>query len=267
MHSLARTMQASVSTAEPMPDIPELADLFSVWTPRRGQIVMIAGRSGTLKSGFAMFLCAMWNRPTLYFSGDMSMHDSAIRFASILTERSSALIHEDMKDEARREALMRRLHGLHIGLVPESPITFRGIGHELEAFVEMHDAWPEVIVIDNFMDIAGNEADYQSQMESFQELTAMARHTGATLLVLHHATDKSRSAEGVEWTTPPARSEIKNGMAEKPEVVLTVAVDLNANRYQVAVVKQRMGRSDPSALNPVSLQVVPEHFRFGRWAL
>ena len=226
---------------------------------------MIAGRSGTQKSGFAMFWVAQMGLPTLYFSGDMSRSTASARFASMVTGDPSEVVEAGMAagglDELR---YLEALEGLnHIQLSYGTPITWQAIDEELTAFIEVHDAYPQVIVIDNLMDCEDAESDYTAQMAAMSNLTELARTTGATVIILHHATDKSWDAKTDPWS-PPSRSEIKGGLSEKPELSLSVALDPTTLEFKVAVIKQRSGPSDPTGRNYASLRCYPDVTRFGR---
>lgn len=80
-------------------------------------------------------------------------------------------------------------------------------------------------------------------------------------MILHHASDKAWEAKSKPWN-PPSRQEVKGGLSEKPELAVSIALDPQSNDLNVAVIKQRMGRSDPSASSYVTLRAEPEKTRF-----
>lgn len=247
-----------------MPRIPALGALYQYGVEIRvGQIIMIAGRSGSQKSGFAMWLAKEWDLPSLYFSGDMSAFTASSRLASSITGKNTEQIEHIMaKGGPERDEVLEALAGSKMQFSFGSPITWRGIDEELEAYVELHNEYPAVIVLDNLMDFEGGaESDYTAQMAVMSNITEMARATGSTVMVLHHATDKSRSAD---WdpTSPPSRQEVKGGLSEKPELSLSVALNPNDMRFNVAVIKNRSGAQDPSARRWVTLKCLPEVTRF-----
>ena len=98
------------------------------------------------------------------------------------------------------------------------------------------------------MDFEDAEADYTTQMMVMSRATELARETGATVFVLHHASDKGWDATKNPYK-PPSRADVKNGMAEKPELCLGVALNPDTMEYHVATLKQRMGPSDPTGRN------------------
>jgi hypothetical protein len=161
----------------------------------------------------------------------------------------------------RRARYLRALAPSRITFSFGSPITWQGIDEELEAYVELWDAYPQVIVCDNLMDFDAAEADYTAQMAVMSGLTELARATGATVIVLHHASDKSWEAKSDPWA-PPSRDQVKGGLSEKPELSLSVALDPHSMEFRIAVIKQRMGPSDPTARQYAVLWCEPERTRF-----
>lgn len=223
---------------------------------------MVAGRSGTQKSGFALWYTAMMNCKTLYFSADMSAFTASSRLACTMTGDSTEVVEASMAAGGPvRQQYLDALKPLNFTFSFGSPITWRQVDEELEAYVELWDEYPEVIVFDNLMDFDGAEADYTEQMSVMSAITELARYSGATCIVLHHASDKTWQATSNPWK-PPARSEIKNGMAEKPELTLGVALDPTSFEYNIAVLKQRMGPSNPSGERYATLRCRPEITRF-----
>jgi hypothetical protein len=155
---------------------------------------------------------------------------------------------------------MRTLEGSKIQFSFGSPITWRAVDEEIRAYVEVYNQYPSAVVFDNLMDFDGAEADYSAQMETMQNITEFTRETGSTSIVMHHASDKAMDPRR-PWK-PPARNEIKGGLAEKPELALGVALDNATLDFNIAVLKQRMGPQDPSGEQYVSIKCIPELTRF-----
>lgn len=263
MLTASRALNLSANAAPELPRINALERLYAMGVRfRQGETVMIAGRSGTQKSGLALWLTASWGLPTLYLSADMSSFTASTRLACMKTGR----VTEDVERELaaggeRKEAILDVLRPLPMQFSFGNPITWHGLDNELNAYVEAWDAYPKVIVIDNLMDVEGADSDYTGQMAAMQEFTALARNTGATTMILHHASDKTMKASSDPFS-PPGRSEIKGGMSEKPELTLTVALNPNNFQYRIACVKQRMGPSDPTGDSYCTLQCHPEKTQF-----
>lgn len=264
MLSAGRTFVRASKSGELLPEVEELADLYRYGVHfRRGEVVMVAGRSGSQKSGFALWLVTKMNVPTLYFSADMSMHTAGVRVTEIVTGHTEEEIEGNRLDEARRREYERLLAEVPITFAFTSPVTQYSIENELNAYIELWDAYPEVIVVDNLKDMDGAESEYVGQMEAMAALTEIARATGAMVIVMHHASDKSWDAKDKPYA-PPSRAEVKNGLSENPELSLSVALEPMRNRFRIAVIKQRSGPCDPTARSWVELHARPEVTSFYR---
>ncbi|MFJ3974909.1 AAA family ATPase [Streptomyces sp. NPDC090021] len=261
----ARSLAKHAESGKELPRIEAFDALYGMGCrPRHGEVIMIAGRSGTQKSGLALFWVASMNLPTLYFSADMSAFTASSRLASMQTGDTTEMVEAGMAAGGRhREEYLAALAHLNITFSFGSPITWKAVDEELEAYVELWDAYPAVMVFDNLMDFDGAESDYTEQMSVMSGLTELARATGATVIVLHHASDKSWEAKSDPWA-PPSRDQVKGGLSEKPELSLSVALDPNSHEYRVAVIKQRMGPCDPTARRYASMRCHPEVTRFSK---
>ncbi|MFI9205311.1 AAA family ATPase [Streptomyces sp. NPDC053048] len=258
-------MALHAESGKELPRVPAFEALYALGCrPRHGEVVMVAGRSGTQKSGFALYWTAMMNLPTLYFSADMSAFTASSRLASMMTGDTTEMVEAGMAAGGRhRQEYLSALAGSRITFSFGSPITWKSVDEELEAFIELWDEYPQVIVCDNLMDFEGAESDYTEQMSVMSGLTELARATGATVIVLHHASDKSWEAKSDPWA-PPSRDQVKGGLSEKPELSLSVALDPTSHEYRVAVIKQRMGPCDPTAKRYASMRCHPEVTRFSK---
>ncbi|MFE7480040.1 AAA family ATPase [Streptomyces sp. NPDC057552] len=258
-------MAQNAESGKELPRVEAFEALYGLGCrPRHGEVIMVAGRSGTQKSGFALYWAAMMNLPTLYFSADMSAFTASSRLASMATGDSTEMVEAGMAAGGRhRQEYLTALAGSGITFAFGSPITWKAVDEELESFVELWDAFPQLIVFDNLMDFDSAESDYTVQMAVMSGLTELARATGATVIVLHHASDKSWEAKSDPWA-PPSRDQIKSGLSEKPELSLSVALDPTSLEYRVAVIKQRMGPCDPTAKRYASMRCHPETTRFSR---
>jgi hypothetical protein len=261
----ARSLALNAGSGRELPRVPAFEALYALGCrPRHGEVVMIAGRSGTQKSGFALYWVAQMGLPTLYLSADMSPFTASSRLASMVTGDTTEQVEAGMAAGRRHaQAYLDALAGSRITFAFGSPITWQGIDEELEAWVELWDEYPQIVVCDNLMDFDGAESDYTEQMAVMAGLTELARATGATVIVLHHASDKSWEAKSDPWA-PPSRDQVKGGLSEKPELSLSVALNPHSLEYRVAVIKQRMGPSDPTAKRYAVLRCHPEVTRFSK---
>src|SRR5674476_1426940 len=133
MLSPARALSLNAESGRELPRVPALAALYARGCrPRHGEVIMVAGRSGTQKSGFALWWTCQMNLPTLYLSADMSPFTASARVASLMLNLTFSF----------------------------GAITWPGVDAEIEAYVELHNAYPEMVVINNLMDIEGAASDY-----------------------------------------------------------------------------------------------------------
>lgn len=271
MLTASRSLGLHADSGRELPRVDSFGALYSKGVrPRHGEVVMIAGRSGTQKSGLALYWIAQMKLPSVYFSADMSPFTASARITSMVTGDTTEMVELGMRGGgAARDRYLNATKtgpGSNIHFSFGSPLTFERVEDVLEARVEVFDEYPDVICFDNLMDFDGAESEYAAQMEVMSYATELARHTGATVVVLHHASDKTWEAKSDPWS-PPSRDQVKGGLSEKPELSLTVAFDPYSNHYKIACVKQRMGPSDPTARNFASLRIEPSLTRFHPWGI
>lgn len=272
MFRAASALKKNAASSPKLPYVAELQPLYKMgYNPHAGELIMVAGRPGAMKSTFVLWLVQRFHLPTLYFSADMSAFQASMKMASYQLQKKVDDVADDMAlgsdgkfvDEEAAGAVLERLDTSKIHFSFGTPIRQDVMIEELNAWVDLYNSFPEVIVIDNLMDMEGCEVGYEEQSLAMQSLSNLSRETGATVIVLHHASDKGEQAKRDPFSPPP-RSEIKNGLAEKAEQVLTVAIDNRDNSFKVAIVKQRMGYTDASAQNYAAMAVNPDKNIF--WA-
>lgn len=250
---LMGSLRAASGDGKPLPyQLPGVPAVL-----REGQVIMITGRSGSQKSGLAMFLSVEWalrEAGVLYFSADMSLADAAGRLASSVLGFPAGGGYDIKPDEAAT------LDTLPIEVVPGMPLDADRIMSELNVFSEHYGEPPKVIVIDNLANI--ESTGYAEQFEVMAGLTALAREVGCTVLILHHATEGSYRAQNTPFT-PPSRADTKNKLSEYPEVMLGVALHPHNMELAIAVLKQRSGPCDPSGDVYTRLKAYPQITRFG----
>lgn len=268
MLTASRSLALNASSGRKLPEVPALRDLYAYGDALRyGEVHMIYGRSGSQKSGFALWLTdelGDHGLDTLYFSADMSAFTASARIASKRTGLTTEEVERTMAEGGPdRDRILEALASSRVAFSFGSPITWRAIDEEMDAYVEVHDKFPDVIVADNLMDFEGAESDYTAQMAVMQAMTELARDTGSALLVMHHASDKSWDADKDPFS-PPSRKEVKGGMSEKPYLSWGIALDPNTLDFKIATTKHRMGPQDATAKRWRTLRCTPELTRFAR---
>lgn len=262
MLSALDALRKSANSAPELPRLPELQALYAKGCrPRQGEVIMIAGRSGNQKSGFALWWVSQMNLPTLYLSADMSNWQASIRLACSLTGLTTDEVEEAWKENSHRARELEAALRASKITWRFGQITYRGIDEELAAFVERTNEYPKVIVLDNLMDTEDAQSDYAAQMEVMQMCSQLAEMTGATVIIMHHASDKSFNATERGYM-PPSRAEIKGGLSEKPHLSLSVALDPDLLDFRIGIIKQRMGPCDPSGNSYATIKADPARTRF-----
>lgn len=218
-------------------------------TPRRGQVTMVYGPSGSCKSMFALNYVLQVGLPTLYFSPDTDQHDMAIRCMCLLEGQSSKAVEEGIAVGALKPDTAFRPFRDWLRFTFDPAPTIDDLDLELMAFDEQFGAPPAVVVVDNLSDVHENDEDeFRGFRKTMAALHVFARATNALVIVLHHTTGEY---DGI--TTPAPRRGINGKLSKVPELILSTAV--NGNHFGVAVVKQRSGYQDPRAENPIWLSV------------
>lgn len=233
MHSIA----AQRAAGRPLPPAAGFEALAYAW-PEKGTLTMVAGRAGSMKSTFALSWALRMGAPCLYFSMDQQPRTMMPRAAAAWLNRPL----EDVKNELRGGAgewYAQRLAECRMSFA-FGPQTMRTIGLEVDAYLEFWDRWPDIIVIDNLLDLDVDAEGYQAQVWAMGQLERLASVTGASVWVLHHC------AESGDYGMPPPRSAITNKVVHKPELIYTLGYD-GAGLLRVAVVKNRDNPACPDA--------------------
>ena len=236
-----------------MPDLPALWRLTQAGIQlRRGELVMLVGIPNSGKSAFALWWTAALNLPTLFFSADTSAHDTLTRLLSYTTQTNRRDIVSDLDDNDIGEVMevqySESLKDSNLQFVFDGSLTLKQITAELNAYVEIFDEWPEIIVVDNLINVEGT-SDHEGQSGILSELHYLARLTGATVFVLHHASESN----GQDPLKAPPQSAIQNKVSHYLDLIMTLAFNSLTGDLQLAAVKVRSGQNDPKAQRPYSL--------------
>lgn len=226
---------------------------------------MLFGEPGSQKSGFALWYTQEMNLPTLYFSADMSNFQVSLRLASYKTGQTTEQVEDNMSLYGM-DTYLHQLQQSKTVFCYDSHPSLDDMEEMLEAYVEVHDAWPQVVVVDNLMDVESEQGDeYGGLREICAWCHDLTRLTGAAVIVLHHASESDRAHDN---RMPHKRKDIIQKVSSKPELILSVAMGQqiggDMQEYLIACVKQRMGRQDPSAQEHIVMRCDPSHNSFYR---
>lgn len=205
---------------------------------RRGQVTMIAGQPNSGKSLFALFYGIKAKVPTLYISADTDAYTTAIRAAATLTGHQQHTIEDSLKNDIAdiyNDALATLNH-MEFSFDP-SP-TLDDIQMMVKAYGEKYGEYPQLIIIDNLMNVAAlHDNEWTGMRDIMKACHHMARETESAIFMLHHTSE----AEG-DPSRPPARRAIQGKVSQLPEMILTVAMDTEQGIFKIACVKNRFAK-------------------------
>lgn len=252
MLTLAQSADVRGSAGEPLPTVWETLERHGTRF-LRGQLALVAAGPGTGKSAFVLNYALRSGVSCLYFSADSD--------AFVQLSRSLAILGGMNMQDAGDLALAG---GARVGdIVGHAPIRFSydpsptlsHIEKELAAYEELYGDYPELIVVDNAMDVnlEVGEADQAQSLDALMAwLHDAARETEACVIVLHHVTGPYNDAN-----QPIPLSGVKGQIGRVPELILTLHKHPDdyggMDELRVSTVKNRGQRADPSGQSYVGL--------------
>lgn len=229
----------------------------------RAEVTMIAGQPNAGKSMVALYMSKIFSEMgerVLYFSADSNESTQSTRLAAVVSGDRIAEIRQSVS-EGGLGFYEQQLEDVDIRFDFNSNPTLDDIELTMLAYEEMYGDHPTVVIVDNLMNVEGASGDGDNEKHGLIQIQKfmkwMCRDTRAAFIVLHHCSE----AKGKPHL-PPARSEIQQKVNELPEVQLTVAYNRETSQLGVAAVKNRHGRADPSAADPVWLWADMDRGRF-----
>ena len=237
MLKLSRAWSGVTTNATPLPDVWKNLVKQSIKL-RRGQVCMVAAAPNAGKSMFALIYAIKAKVPTLFFSADTDTATVMIRAAAHLSGHSQVTVEHNI--EKRQNYYVSHLaETAHIQWVFDSSPSLDDIEMEVKAYVELYGIAPELIIIDNLMNVAAEtDNEWAGLRAIMMELHDMARKTEACVLVLHHVSEQSEYGSP---TNPPARRAIHGKVSQLPALILTLGYDPAQGELKVAAVKNRFG--------------------------
>ena len=237
MLDLSRAWGGVLTKATPLPD---------VWVGlknkeikfRRGQVCMVAAAPNAGKSMFALIYAIKANVPTLFFSADTDTTTVMMRAAAHVSGHTQITVEANLANNSHYYDQHFQKLG-HIKWVFDSSPSIDDLELEIRAYVELYGIAPELIVIDNLMNVAAEtENEWAGLRAIMMELHDMARKTEACVLILHHVSEQSEYGSP---TNPPHRRSIHGKVSQLPALILTLGYDPGQATLKVAAVKNRFG--------------------------
>ena len=251
MLDLSRAWGGVLTKATPLPDVWDGLAAKQIKF-RRGQVCMVAAAPNAGKSMFALIYAMQAKVPTLFFSADTDTTTVMMRAAAQASGHSQISVESNLS--ADTHYYDRHFDKLkHIKWVFDSSPSLDDIELEIRAYIELFGESPELIVIDNLMNVAAEtDNEWAGLRAIMMELHDMARNTEACVLVLHHVSEQSEYGSP---TNPPARRAIHGKVSQLPALILTLGYDPNAGMLKIAAVKNRFGPHTADGSNWATLAV------------
>ena len=237
MLNLNRAWRGSNTNATPLPDVwVALANKQIKF--RRGQVCMVAAAPNAGKSMFALIYAIKAKVPTLFFSADTDTATVMMRAASHLSGHEQLLVESNLL--SNRHYYDKYLSEMEsIQFVFDSSPSLDDIELEIKAYVELFGIPPELIVVDNLMNVVSESDNEWAGLRAIMvEFHDMARKTEACVLVLHHVSEQT---EYGKTTDPSARRAIHGKVSQLPALIITLGFDPHNQVLKVAAVKNRFG--------------------------
>ena len=213
---------------------------------------MVAAAPNAGKSMFALIYAIKANVPTLFFSADTDTATVMMRAASHLSGHEQLLVESNLL--SNRHYYDKYLSDMeNIQFVFDSSPSLDDIELEIKAYVELYGVPPELIVVDNLMNVvAESDNEWAGLRAIMVEFHDMARKTEACVLVLHHVSEQTEYGKD---NRPPARRAIHGKVSQLPALILTLLFDPVEKKLMVAAVKNRFGPHTADGSDFVSLFV------------
>lgn len=251
MLNLGRAWNGVNTKATPLKDVwPSLKDKHIQF--RRGQVCMVAAAPNVGKSMFALVYALQANARTLFFSADTDTTTVMMRAASHLSGHSQLTVESNLNTNSNwYNDKFEKMS--NIQWVFDSSPSLDDIEEEIKAYIELYGAAPELIVIDNLMNIAAeSDNEWAGLRAIMMDLHDMARHTEACVMILHHVSEQTEYGQGQQ---PPARRAIQGKVSQLPSLIVTMGYDPYNKELLVAAVKNRFGPHSADGSMFASLKV------------
>lgn len=250
MLSLTRAWGGVTIKATPLPDVWRVLKDQQIRF-RRGQLCMVAGAPNAGKSMFALVYALQANVSTLFFSADTDTTTVMIRAISHITGHTQLTVETNLNQNPNYyEKHYEKIK--NIQWVFDSSPSLDDIELEVKAYQELYGVCPELIVVDNLMNVvAETDNEWAGLRAIMMELHDLARNTEACVMVLHHVSEASEYGDG---TMPPPRRAVHGKVSQLPALMLTLGYDPTNKILKVAAVKNRFGPNQADGKSYKELQ-------------
>ncbi len=238
MLRLDRAWKTVQSTAQPLPAVWKDLETKEIKF-RRGQVCMVAAAPNAGKSMFALVYAIKAKVPTLFFSADTDTATVMLRASAHVAGHTQQTVENqiNINPDAYEDSLQEISH---IQWVFDASPNLDDIEDEIKAYIELYGIAPQLIVIDNLMNVvAESDNEWAGLRQIMVELHDMARKTDACVMVLHHVSEQTEYGSMME---PPHRRSIQGKVSQLPALILTLGYNPFEHTLRVAAVKNRFGK-------------------------
>lgn len=258
MRSLLQVVAGGSAAGRDLPEITPSCTQATIKF-RQGQLQVVMALPGRGKTLLALWYAIKSGLDCLYFSFDSDEGTISNRAAAIMMDKTTSEV-KAMRDtpaivevEDALSEMQKRVRFNFSG----TP-TMDDVYEETEAWVELFGTTPDLIVVDNLLNLrGGSDSEFTALRDSMAALHGLARDTESSVILLHHVNSSLLSAQSksvrIEENKPAHFGAMMGQLGQLPESVYSVALD--GNRYHIAAVKNRDGIADPSANSFVTLGV------------
>ena len=219
---------------------------------RRGQVTMAVAQPNGGKSLFSLWYAVTSGVRCLFVSADTDPHTTLLRALAISLQKTTDEVEGlVLSDRSKLREAVSDLSVIRFAFDP-SP-TLEDIDLEVQAYEEVFGAYPELIVVDNLMNVLSvTESEWQGMRETMSFMHVLARKTESCVLILHHVSENDSKAH-----FPAPRRAIQGKVSHLAEQILSLAMEPSAGVMRVACVKNRHGMHDANAEDFETVYVDP----------
>lgn len=182
----------------------------------------------------------------MFFSADSGPDVIWKRSASLATGYTQDDV-DRMVDEGNTESIEMKMArtGSHITWDFSPSPSLDHIELQLAAYVELHDAYPEVIIFDNLKNLADAEDgdEFRALEDACMFGQQLAYATNAAVIALHHVGGEHENGNSVV----PLNG-VRGKVSKTPAVIWTIYSPDNRETLRISPVKNRNGRADASGM-------------------
>lgn len=236
----------------PLPDVyPTLAQNDIRFY--RASTVMVAAGPSTGKSMFALNYALDAGCKTLYISPDTSKGDTVVRAGQRLTGNLRAVVEAQLNEGPDvYPHLYEKLDSVrNIDFNFRTGIDLDDIRNMIFAYCEKTGEWPELIIIDNLVNLIVDQSNPAEWQMTTQDLDDIAKETEACVMILTHVAGHKENG-----TDPIGLSDILYKVTKYAATVLTLTEDaFDRSKMLVACVKNRNGKMNKNGTMRYELRI------------